>query len=93
LNRARRWVYPFYIWHQTVTVVLGYAVLELALPAGWLHFLLLVSSLMATVLVGELPQHSAVSRFLGIRCKMNTNVSTATPPRLRRQKRTYARIN
>lgn len=81
LNRARHWVYPFYIWHQTVIVVLGYFVLKLALPAGWLHVLLLVSSLVVTVLLSELVQHSAISRFLfGIHRKMSTNASAATPP-------------
>lgn len=64
LERARHWVYPFYIWHQTVIVVLGYFVLKLALPVGWLYVLLLVSSLVATILLSELVQHSSISRFL-----------------------------
>lgn len=64
LDRARHWVYPFYIWHQTVIVVLGYFVLKLALPVGWLYALLLAGSLVVTVLLSELVQHSAVSRFL-----------------------------
>jgi peptidoglycan/LPS O-acetylase OafA/YrhL len=64
LDRARHWVYPFYIWHQTVIVVLGYFVLKLALPVGWLYALLLTGSLVVTVLLSELVQRSAVSRFL-----------------------------
>jgi len=62
-------------------VVLGYFVLKLALPAGWLHVLLLVSSLVLTVLLSELVQHSAISRFLfGIHRKMGTRASVPTPP-------------
>ncbi len=64
LNRARHWVYPFYIWHQSVIVVLGYFVLKLAWPAAWLYVMLLVGSLAVTVLLSELVQHSAASRFL-----------------------------
>ncbi|WP_297854785.1 acyltransferase family protein [Meiothermus sp.] len=64
LNKARHWVYPFYIWHQTVIVVLGYFVLKLGWPAPWLYGLLLLSSLLVTVALSELVQHSALSRFL-----------------------------
>ncbi len=83
LDRARHWVYPFYIWHQTVIVVLGYFVLKLALPVGWLYALLLTGSLVVTVLLSELVQRSAVSRFLfGIhhQGKPKTEIATGDNP-------------
>lgn len=80
LDRARHWVYPFYIWHQTVIVVLGYLVLKLTLPVGWLYVLLLGGSLAVTVLLSELVQHSAVSRFLfGIHRKVRPQTQPTTP--------------
>lgn len=79
LDRARHWVYPFYIWHQSVIVVLGYLVLKLTLPVGWLYVLLLGGSLAVTVLLSELVQHSAVSRFLfGIHRKVRPQTQPTT---------------
>jgi glucan biosynthesis protein C len=79
LDRARHWVYPFYIWHQTVIVVMGYFVLKLSLPVSWLYVLLLMGSLVVTVLLSELVQHSTISRFLfGVHRKAQAETQPAT---------------
>ncbi len=64
LDRARHWVYPFYIWHQTVIVVLGYFVVQWNIPAIGQYGLLLLGSLVVTVFLSEAVQHSVLSRFL-----------------------------
>lgn len=64
LNYARNWVYPFYIWHQTVVVVLGFFVLQLVLPVGLQYAALLMGSFAVTVTLSELVQHSSLSRYL-----------------------------
>ncbi|WP_027882489.1 acyltransferase family protein [Meiothermus rufus] len=64
LDRARHWVYPFYIWHQTVIVVLGYFVVQWNIPAIGQYGLLLLASLVVTVFLSEAVQHSVLSRFL-----------------------------
>lgn len=78
LEHARHWVYPFYIWHQSVIVVLGYFVLKLAWPAWLLCGLLMLSALVVTVALSELVQHSALSRFLfGIHRRSGPKSATA----------------
>ncbi|GEM82843.1 acyltransferase family protein [Meiothermus hypogaeus] len=78
LEHARHWVYPFYIWHQSVIVVLGYFVLKLAWPAWLLYGLLMLSALVVTITLSELVQHSALSRFLfGIHRRSGRKSATA----------------
>ena len=85
LKRAKYWVYPFYIWHQTVVVVLGFFVLQLELPPGLQYAALLLGSFALTIALSELVQHSSLSRFLfGVQRKSSDKSPrslTSRPPR------------
>jgi len=45
---------PFYILHQTVILIIGYFVIQLAVPLGLKYFLIVVLSLLAIMLIFEI---------------------------------------
>ncbi len=71
LNRdspALRWantaVYPFYIFHQTITVVLGYAWRGWDIPLGLKFFLLFASTFLGSWILYELVRRTRVTRVM-----------------------------
>jgi peptidoglycan/LPS O-acetylase OafA/YrhL len=57
-------VYPFYVWHQTVIVVLAYWVLRWPIPAGGQYAILVLGGLALSVLLCALVARTRLTRLL-----------------------------
>ncbi len=67
---------PFYIWHQTVIVVIAFAVVQWPVGAPAKYLVIAVASLAVTVLLCELTRRNAVTRFLfGMKAQRPTSGS------------------
>lgn len=64
LTRVRDLAYPFYIWHQTVIVVLAYVVLGLGLGASAAFVTLVAASLVVTAAICMLVRLTPLTRVM-----------------------------
>jgi peptidoglycan/LPS O-acetylase OafA/YrhL len=64
LRRCSELAYPFYIWHQTVIVVLAYFVCQLQLGIAAKYSCLLAGSFVATVVLSLAVSKTTITRWM-----------------------------
>ncbi len=75
LRYASEMAYPFYIWHQTVIVTIGFYVLQWQAGVAVKYLAISIASLVMTILLCELVKLTNVTRFLfGMKPKVRMEI-------------------
>ncbi len=82
LRHTSEIAYPFYIWHQTVIVVIAYFVVQWQASIGVKYLVIAVSALLLTWLICEAIKLTNVTRVMfGLKAKRHRHVISMSPRR------------